>query len=208
MTPYPQSSIGPARERQDCPSTPSPSCKKQPEAEQEFLARCTKQYFIHLVSCKARFQLIGIFTFHHRSKENNSFSVALAMAVRFSQEPRSPHKSLVMTQVQGQAGKTSQRSRVGIRCINGNQSQTQPSAPQQTPGSEVARKGPAPCGVQERVPWGSPHQEPLQHSWRLHQSRIPKDRSHPQLALTLASQASLQGVGVRTHQCGCWDGKT
>ena len=42
MSPYPRSLIA-------CPNMPSPSCKKQPEAEQEFLARCTKPYFIHLV---------------------------------------------------------------------------------------------------------------------------------------------------------------
>lgn len=42
----------------------------------------------------------------------------------------------------------------------------------------------------------SPHQASLQRSLGPHRPRAPKDRGHPQLALSLASQASLRGRGM------------
>lgn len=50
---------------------------------------------------------------------------AVVMAARVSEESRSSDKSVVMMQVQGQAGKSSQQDRVVIRSGENNQGQIQ-----------------------------------------------------------------------------------
>lgn len=58
--------------------------------------------------------------------------------------------------------------------------------------------------------WSSPTSQPSPSlpAGHLCGPRAPKDRRHPQLALSLASPASLRRDALGTHQCGCWDGQT